>query len=111
LTIIKIYDEYESIIVGITEDIPEDGFNISAKNRKRIFDLAFKYMPKVKVCIIKGTIVKSKDLNNLPYFDICLSGNKKVLKKIRYFGKKAKYVPRTKGVGFSGSDIRRCIKK
>ncbi|GAG01864.1 unnamed protein product, partial [marine sediment metagenome] len=43
-------------------------------------------------------------------FDVCLTGNQKVIEKIKSFGKKAEYLPRSEGYGFSGEEIRRGIK-
>lgn len=111
VTVGKIYDKYDKIIIGITEDVPKEcDFSMDQKERKRIFDEVFRHMPKVEVVMIKGIIETSEKGENLPKFDICLTGNEKVIKKIRSFGMKAEFLPRSEGPAFSGEEIRRALK-
>lgn len=108
ITLMNIYDKYDKIIVGITEDTPEV---ISQEERKDIFDRVFKYLPKFEVETIKGTIVNSTSPENLPDFDVCLSGNEAVIKKLHEFGLHAEFIDRSRGVGYSGKEIRTLLGK
>jgi len=105
-TLMKLYPKYDKIIIGITQDKPEV---LSQEKRKEIFEAVFQYLPKFKVVLIKGTIEGSNSSDNLPQFDICITGNKKVVEKIRSFGKKAEFIPRSEGIGYKGEDIRKLL--
>lgn len=103
ITLMQLYPLYDEIIVGITEDTPQV---LTQEERKRIFEKAFAYLPKFKVVLLRGILTKYTSLAKLPDFDICLSGNEKVVDKIKQLGKEAKLIPRSKGVYFSGTEIR-----
>ena len=47
----------------------------------------------------------------LPDFDILVSGNKKVINHLSKLGFKTNFLPRCKGIGFSGTEIRSLFKK
>ena len=103
ITIMDIYDKYEKIIIGITEDKPEV---LTQSERKNIFETIFKYLPKVEVVLIKGVITGSKNLKRLPKFDICLTGNKEVIETMTQLGINAQFLERSIGIGYSGTEIR-----
>ncbi len=102
-TLMNIYPDYDKIIVGITEDNPSV---LSPSKVKKIFESILKHLPKFEVILIKGTIEGSDSIDNLPDFDILLSGNQKVIDHVKKFGKKADFTPRTDGVGCSGTELR-----
>tara|TARA_Y100001934_G_C11780513_1_gene507979 strand:- start:38 stop:418 length:381 start_codon:yes stop_codon:yes gene_type:complete len=104
ITIMGLYDQYDKIIIGITEDIPEI---ISQRERKDIFEKVLKHLPKFEVVLIKGTIVNSTSPSNLPEFDVCLTGNSEVISKLKEYGIKSKLIERSKGVAYSGTEIRK----
>ena len=106
MTLMQLYQEYDKIIVGITEDGPNI---MSQEERKAIFEKAFEHLPKFKVVLLKGVLTENISLKDLPEFDICISGNKKVIEKIRSLGKEAKFFRRTKGIYFSGTKIRKLL--
>jgi len=106
LTIMSLYEKYDKIIVGITEDIPEVMPQIE---RKKTFERIFKHLPKFEIVLIKGTIENSTSPDNLPDFDVCLTGNPKVIEKLNKYGLKTKLVKRSEGVGYSGTEIRTLI--
>lgn len=107
ITIMEQYDKYDKIIIGITEDVPEV---ISQEERKNIFERVLKHLPKFEVVLIKGTIVNSTSSSNLPKFDVCLTGNSDVINKLNEYGIKSKLIERSKGVAYSGTEIRTLIK-
>jgi len=107
ITIMKLRKDYNKIIIGITEDKPEV---MPQSKRKKIFDDVFKGFIDVETVIIKGTIEGCSSLKNLPEFDVCISGNKNVIKKIREFGKEAKFIKRSFPKIYSGTRWREDVK-
>lgn len=108
ITLMKLYDKYDIIIIGITEDKPEI---MSQEGRKRVFESVLKHLPKFEIVLIKGTIVNSTSTNNLPDFDVCISGNPEVINKLNAYGIKTEFLKRSEGLGFSSSEIRSLINK
>src|SRR3989338_3043577 len=106
ISLMQLYPKYDKIIVGITEDEPNV---LSQQERKKIFEKAFEHLPKFEIVLIRGVLTEMNSLNGLPEFDICISGNKKVVEKIRELGKEAKFFPRTEGAYFSGTVIRKLL--
>lgn len=102
-TLMNIYPFYDKIIVGITEDKPSVLSPLKVKN---IFESILKHLPKFEVILIKGTIEGSDSIDNLPDFDVLLSGNQKVIDHVKKFGKKADFISRTEGIGCSGTELR-----
>jgi cytidyltransferase-like protein len=103
ISIMNIYDKYDKIIIGITVDIPEI---LSPNERKEIFETVFKHLNKVEVILIKKVISGSRDLSHLPAFDICLTGNSKVIETMSDNGLNASFLERSIGIGYSGTEIR-----
>ena len=108
ITIMGFYDKYEKIIIGITEDGPDF---ISMNQRVEVFQQIFKHIPKVSINHIHGKITNAKDLSHLPEFDVCLSGNRAVLKTLNDKGYKTIYTNRATGLGYSGRVIRKIVGK
>jgi len=105
ITLMKIYDRFDKIIIGITNDIPQV---LSQEERKSIFDSVFMHLPKYETVLIPGVIVGNKALD-LPDFDICLTGNKEVINTMSDAGYKTEFLERSKGAGFSGTEQRMLI--
>jgi len=108
LTVVREYDKYDKIIIGITEDVPRV---MTTNETKKVFDDMFKYMPKITVVIIKGILTQAKSLKHLPEFDICISGNEEVVKRVKELGSNAKLIKRTDGLCYSGTEIRKALNK
>ena len=108
ISIMNIYDKYDRIIIGITQDHPEV---LTQKERKKIFEKIFKHLKKVKVILIKDVISGSSNLNHLPKFDLCLTGNHKVIETMKKNGYNAQFLERSVGIGYSGTEIRSLLKK
>ncbi len=108
ITLMSLYEKYDRIIVGITDDFPQV---LSQNEKKEIFELIFKYLPKYDFVLIKEIITNSKDLSYLPKFDVCLTGNEKVIKTMTDLGLNAQFLERSKGIGYSGTEIRTLIEK
>lgn len=103
LTIVNIYNQYEKIIVGVTDGGPSI---LNKKIRIEMLENAFRYCDKIKVSSIKGILTKYEDIEGLPKFDVCISGNPEVIEKMESLGIKTKYISRSEGPGFSGTEIR-----
>ena len=103
VTLMSIYNDYDRIIVGITQDGPTV---LTQEQIRDIFKSSLKYLPKFEIVLIKGSIENSSSLHNLPEFDVCVSGNQKVIDKICNLGKPTRYIERSEGVNFSGTEIR-----
>ena len=108
MTLMQLYPKYDQIIIGITEDGPNV---MTPLERKKIFEKALEHLPKFKVVLIKGVLSEAKSLNHLPEFDVCLSGNDKVINRIKSLGKEAKFLPRSEGIYFSGTELRKLLVK
>jgi len=104
----NIYQDYDKIIIGVTEDKPRI---IPPQKVKIIFESVLRHLPKFKVMIVKGTIENNDSLDNLPEFDILLSGNMNVINHVKKFGINAQFMPRSKGIGYSGTEIRKIAEK
>jgi len=108
ITIMNIYDKYDKIIVGITTDTPEV---LTQEHRKEVFETVFKHLPKVEVVLINEVITGSKNLDHLPDFDVCLTGNELVIETMQKLGKHAQHLERSIGIGYSGREIRTLLGK
>ena len=56
-------------------------------------------------------LVEIKDKTVLPQFDVCVSGNQKVLNFMKKYNFKTRLLKRSEGVGYSGTEIRSIVKK
>ena len=108
ISIMNIYEKYDKIIIGITEDSPEV---LSQNERKEVFETVFRHLKKVEVVLVKEVISESNDLSHLPSFDICLTGNTKVIETMRKNGMKVEFLERSIGIGYSGTEIRSLVFK
>ena len=108
MTVMNIYEKYDKIIIGITKDVPQV---LSQIEIKTIFESIFGPLPKIKIELVSGVITGNENIKNiLPAFDILVSGNDKVIKHVTKLGIKADYLPRSKGIGYSGTEIRTLFK-
>jgi nicotinamide mononucleotide adenylyltransferase len=105
LTILNILPKYKKLIIGVTEDIPENKV-INCEGIINTLNLFFKSFNNVEITLIKGTLTKKTNLDGLPEFDILLSGNEEVLKWAENYKLKSCYVPRSDGFLCSGNEIR-----
>lgn len=107
ITISKLLKDYNKIIIGITEDEPRI---MPREKVKEIFNTIFEpfiQFSHVDTILIDGILTKRENIDDLPKFDVLLSGNDKVLNwglKHRFT---VKNIPRSKGIGYSGIQIRK----
>tara|TARA_B100001121_G_C18611843_1_gene584834 strand:- start:774 stop:1166 length:393 start_codon:yes stop_codon:yes gene_type:complete len=108
ITVMNIYEKYDKIIIGITKDVPQVLSQIEIKS---IFESIFRPLPKIKIELVSEVITGNENVKNiLPAFDILVSGNDKVIRHVTNLGIKADYLPRSEGVGYSGTEIRTLFK-
>ena len=105
LTISKLRNEYPKIIVGISDDEPRV---MSFEEIRDTFDTIFR--DQIEIVYVKGVLTQKNDLNELPSFDFLASGNEKVLEWGKKMGLSVKNIPRSKGVGYSGTELRALYK-
>lgn len=108
LTIISLYNDYDKIIIGITDDGP---CVVSRPCTKEIFEKVFRLLPKVSVVLIDGILCDRKSPLGLPTFDVLLSGNPNVIAWANKHNVKTSHVSRSEGLGFSGTNLRSLITK
>lgn len=106
LTLLKLYDDYDKIIVGICE--LEDCNLIDRENIKDIFKQIFKYMPKYEIRLLKGSFKYETVFDNLyGDFDVIITGNKSTIELLERHNIECRYIDRTFDKLYNGSDLRR----
>ena len=105
-SIMKIFDDYEKIIIGITSDSPNV---LSLQKRKEVFQSVLSRFDKFEYVFFDTALIDIKDKTILPKFDVCVSGNQKVLDFMKKNNFKTRLLKRSSGVGYSGTEIRSII--
>jgi len=105
-TILKLIPRYSKVIIGVSGDVPSDEVT-SVDEIVCILNDLFTPFENVEVVRIEGVLVEKNSLKGLPKFDILLSGNPVVLEWAKKMGIKSEYLPRSEGMYFSGTEIRR----
>ncbi|NQU87008.1 MAG: adenylyltransferase/cytidyltransferase family protein [Mariniphaga sp.] len=103
ISIMEIYEDYDKIIIGITEDNPKI---LSFEERRDIFQVVFKYLDKFEYFYFDGILSEINNSILLPKYDICVSGNIVVIKKMNELGFSTRYLERSKGLYYSGTELR-----
>ena len=104
MTISKLINNYEKVIIGITEDKPRI---VSREEIQTIYETIFG--KKVEYRFIDGVLTDYKTTEGLPKFDILISGNSDVIEWGLKLGIAVKSMPRSKGIGCSGSEVRELL--
>ena len=107
-SIMKIFDDYEKIIIGITSDSPNI---LSLNERKNIFKSVLSRYKKFEYVFFDTSLVDIVDISILPQFDVCVSGNQKVIDFMKKYNFKTRFLNRSKGIGYSGTEIRSIVGK
>ena len=112
LTLMKIYPLYDEIIIAVTSYTYGGRKKQVMKPRevKSIFENVFKYLPKYKVVTVGKGFIERKSFDDLPRFDVVVTGNLETIRRMEKMGIKARYVPRSEGVaGWSGTELREAL--
>lgn len=113
LTLMKIYPLYDKIIIAVTSYTYGGRKKQVLKPRevKRIFENVFKYLPKYKVVTVGKGFIERRRFDDLPMFDVVVTGNLETIRRMEKLGVKARYMPRSEGVpGWSGIELREALK-
>ena len=102
-SLMKIYDDYDKIIIGITSDSPAI---LSLQERREIFEKVLSKFNKFKYVFFDTALVDIKDKAILPKFDVCVTGNPAVVDYMKKNNFKTRILSRSEGVGYSGTEIR-----
>ena len=105
-SIMKIFEDYEKIIIGITSDSPNI---LSLQKRKEVFQSVLSRFDKFEYVFFDTALIDIKDKTILPKFDVCVSGNQKVLDFMKKNNFKTRLLKRSSGVGYSGTEIRSIV--
>ena len=102
-SLMKIYNDYDKIIIGITSDSP---IILSLQERREIFEKVLSKFNKFKYVFFDTALVDIKDKAILPKFDVCVTGNSAVVDYMKKNNFKTRILSRSEGVGYSGTEIR-----
>ena len=115
LTIVRLYDKYDKLIIHIADNpgkhYKPEHYIIPPIESVKVFKEVFKYMPKVEVILGKQHIRDRTSFDDLPPFDIILTGNEQFIKDMKG-DKPVLFIPRSKIYGFdiSGTVLRKLMK-
>ena len=104
-TLLTLLPQYSKLIIGVSEHQPEAAI-LTPDEIQASIESFFKDYDNVEVCRIKGVLVEKENLDDLPEFDVLLSGNEDVLEWAKKQGLGYKFVPRSVGYLYSGTEIR-----
>ena len=110
-TILSILPKYKKLIVGVSEHRPSDGEVTTPDNILSTLSEFFGNFSTVEFVKIKGVLIEKTSAQDLPNFDVLLSGNPEVLDWADKVGLKSKFIARSEGLFFSGTEIRNLLKE
>ncbi len=116
LTIARIYDDYDKIILHIVSGpgkyYSDEEFIMPPEEVASVFKEIFKNMPKIKIVIGKDHVRDRKSFEDLDPFDVIVTGNRDFIKQMKS-EKPIRYIPRSKIHGFDidGVELRKIMRK
>jgi len=116
LTIVRIYDDYDKIILRIIDNpgkhYEAEDFIIPGEEVAAVFKEVFKYMPKIEVMLAKEHLRDKSSFDDLPPFDVIVTGNKDFMREMES-RKPVRYVPRSTIHGFDigGTMLRKALRQ
>jgi len=98
LTLMRMYPLYSEIIIAITTYTYGGTKKHVMRQRevKNIFEKVFKYLPKYRVIIIGKGFIERDNYDDLPKFDVVVTGNTQTINKLEKLNIKNRYQPRSK---------------
>lgn len=111
LTLMDIYNDYKDIIIAVTNYTYEGKkpHVLPREEVKNILENVFEYLPNVEVVLTEEGFPVRKTFNDLPKFDIVVTGNHETIKNMKSLKIPVRYVPRTEGVGYTGETLRKYL--
>ncbi len=94
----RIYPLYSEIIVAITT-YTYGGTRkqvIAINEIERILEDVFKHLPKYKVIVIGKGFIERETFDDLPRFDVVVTGNLQTIRKMEKLGIKSRHLRRSK---------------
>ena len=111
LTLSRIYDDYEKIIIHVVagpgKHFREEDFILPPEEVAQVFREVFRHMPKIEVILRKEHLRDRTSFDDLPHFDIIVTGNKKFVENMRS-QRPVRFIPRSTvgGYDISGTLLR-----
>ena len=102
-SLMRIFDDYDKIIICITSDSPNI---LSYDERKKSFQSILSKFNKIEYFFLETALLNIEDITILPKFDICVSGNESVIDFMKSNNFKTRLLGRSQGVGHSGTQLR-----
>lgn len=98
LTLMRMYPLYSEIIIAVTTYTYGGTKKHMMRQRevKAILEKVFKHLPKYRVIIIGKGFIERDNYNDLPKFDVVVTGNMQIINKLEKLNMKTRYQPRSK---------------
>ena len=110
LTLMRMYPLYDEIIIAVSTNT-YGGTKMHVmrqKEVKAILERVFKHLPKYRVIIIGRGFLERSNYDDLPKFDVVVTGNMQLMDKLEKLNIKSRHQPRSKvgKLNISGRDLR-----
>jgi len=111
ITLLNIKNDYDKIIVALTDDDFDGAKPTVISTDKKIFTLneVLKHFPKYEIVTYEEPFRTRKTFDDLPKFDVVITGSKKVYDAVVKHGLKARLIERTPV--YRGTHIREAYQK
>lgn len=109
LTLMRIYPLYEEIIIAVVS------YTYGGQKKQvlhvtkvvKILQDVFRHLPKYRVIVGGKAFLARDSFDDLPLFDVVVTGNVQTVHRMEELGVKVRYVARSKGLpGWSGKELR-----
>lgn len=110
MTLLREIPKYKKIYVHIS-DYTFEGKKpmlIPVKEVMRRLKTIFRYFPKIEIICGKGFLERTR-FDDLPKFDVVITGDQAVLRRMKLYNIKGRFIRRTRG--YSGAIYRRGLKR
>ena len=97
LTLMRIYDKYDKIIISVNRFTwwGKKPFIIEPEVVFEMVKEVFKHLPKYEVVLVDGGFIERTTFDDLPEFDVVVTGDVPVMEHLRSIGVKVDFVPRS----------------
>lgn len=98
LTLMRVYDKYDKIIVAVTRFTwwGQKPAIIEPEVAYEILKEIFRPLPKYEVILIDRGFNERTTFDDLPEFDVVITGDERIMKRLPSLGVKVDFVPRSK---------------
>lgn len=113
LTLMRLYPLYDEIIITVSSYTfgGKKPQVIEPTEAVRTLQEVFKYLPKFKVLYIGTGFIERSSFDDLPHFDVVVTGDSEVARHMKELGIEYSWVPRSKigGMEISSTLVRRAL--